>query len=88
MNLDGSSAQAWRKSLLVAIYRLMHNMERDNFDARRYGEAARNAFREWLSANDRLLQDGDTGDVVQLFLMLKAAFAKSRISSSGVSRAS
>jgi FkbM family methyltransferase len=44
VNLDGSSAQAWRKSLLIAMYRLMHNVEQDNFDVGRYGEAARNAF--------------------------------------------
>jgi hypothetical protein len=42
--LDGSSALAWRKSLLVARYRLMHNVEHDNFDVGRYGEATRNAF--------------------------------------------
>ncbi len=39
-------------------------------------EAMREVFRQWLAENDRILSDGDTGDVVRLYLMLRQALAK------------
>jgi hypothetical protein len=38
--------------------------------------AMEDAFREWYGLNDRAIYDGDTGDVFQLFCMLKTVLAK------------
>jgi hypothetical protein len=43
--------------------------------------AMEEAFRNWHGANDRAIHDGDTGDVIQLFDMLRTAMAKASISS-------
>lgn len=39
-----STSLQWREALFVEMFSLLHAHERDNFDVRRYGEEARNAF--------------------------------------------
>jgi hypothetical protein len=41
----------------------------------------RDAFRTWWAQNDRFLADGDTGDVLRLYLMLRQASANAICSS-------
>jgi hypothetical protein len=36
----------------------------------------RDAFRTWWAQNDRFLADGDTGDVLRLYLMVETGFSK------------
>jgi hypothetical protein len=44
-------------------------------------EALEDAFRGWWGKNSRDMHDGATGDVVQLFFVLNAAFANASTSS-------
>lgn len=51
-------------------------------------EKMREAFRAWLKVNDRYLHDGDTGDVAQLYLMLRETSPKYLNSSTSADNAS